>query len=175
MSEEHTFKILVLGTYGVGKTSLIHNLTNSQPIEGAGLTYGVRFSDYHVLIGIHRVKFQFWEFVGKREYEFMYTELFSAADGAFIIFDLSRPETFESVGRYIHKIEKHVDVEIPIAVIGNKLDLVEDDVLIVDRPRSIEFVEQHGGIYVESSKNNAKELCNVLNQMYASMSMVIGA
>ena len=46
--------------------------------------------------------------------------------GVVLVFDVTNEESFKSLSVYMEKICEHAGVDIPIVLVGNKVDLVED-------------------------------------------------
>lgn len=117
-------KIVVLGHFGVGKTSLIRRFVSNS------------FSDkYQVSIGVHITKkvveisaddtisFIIWDLEGTDEIHTIRDAYLLGTHGALFVFDVSRPSTFQNLKEDL-KIVTSKMPKVPILVIGNKVDLV---------------------------------------------------
>jgi len=116
LPHEFFVKILVLGDLGVGKTSLLeayvgddHTCQVSSPdCSCSSLDRSANKTDYRVSVdvGYHLKKLdicsnrkatiQLWDVPGHERYSGMSRVYYKYAHGALIVFDLARPETFES-------------------------------------------------------------------------------
>ena len=60
--------------------------------------------------------------MGQIEYKFFHASVYSGAHGAFIVCDITRPETLENISEWISNLFK-VTNTIPLVFLGNKNDL----------------------------------------------------
>lgn len=80
--------------------------------------------------------------------------------GALLFFDLTEPESFKNTKKWLQEIESHTEDGIKIMLIGNKLDIVEEDASKrkVDRSEIMEFAKKHNLIYEETSALSGKNV-----------------
>jgi len=151
-----TFKILVVGASGVGKTTLLEQIVKYKPKKDTVKTIGVKFYLHEVLIDDKKYTLQFWDFIENERFEFLYKDYFRGANAAIIIFDWSRIETFYSAQRYLRLIRKFTKSNISFIIVGNKIDLV-DDLEWFDRSSIRELFDEEGGFYIECSMKNTEK------------------
>ncbi|MFW9881021.1 MAG: Rab family GTPase [Candidatus Thorarchaeota archaeon] len=153
------FKILVLGAPGVGKTTLINNYSDKPFQENTASKVGVNFFIKYEIIDGHKYTMQFWDFLDEEKFGSLHTLYYKGASAIFLIFDLSEPNTFDYIKKYLSKVRKEGQLtQCPTLLIGNKLDLVlsEDK---IDREMYYEFVRQEGLLgYIETSMNNLESI-----------------
>ena len=123
-------KVVVIGDSAVGKTSLIKKYTMNSFNEDYIKTIGAQFSTYNKTTGPNDnidFKLLFWDLAGQSEYNFMRPTFYSGAQGAILVFDLTRPETLESVIDWYKELRDNCG-DIPAILFGNKSDLAENKV-----------------------------------------------
>lgn len=82
---------------------------------------------------------------------------YKEAYGALLVYDISRPPTFESVAHWKQEIDSKVRLpngaNLPVVLVANKCDLLETE---VNREELDAFCEQHGfeGWFETSAKLN---------------------
>ncbi len=113
---ENFRKVVVIGDGGVGKTSLIQRFTQGSSNNEYIKTLGARFRT-------HNKRIVFWVPAGQKEFSFMRPTFYNGAKGAIIVFDLSRPETLDSVMEWYEDLKKFCGT-LPTVLFGNKLDLI---------------------------------------------------
>jgi len=101
------------------------------------------------------------------EFEFLFLEHFKNADGAIIIFDLSKPQTFEDAKRYHRKLKKYAREKTPFVLLGNKFDLIKNYGVNLDRSEFIQFAKRWGGFYSDCSVWNIKIFEKVILRLYS--------
>ncbi|XP_011677462.1 ras-related protein Rab-32B [Strongylocentrotus purpuratus] len=133
---EHLYKVLVIGEFGVGKTSLIRRYTEGYFSPNYKLTIGVDFAlkslDWDENT---RVNLQLWDIAGHERFGHMTRVYYKYAIAAVIVFDLSRPATFDSVLKWSTDVHEKVmlanEQPVPLLLLANKCDL-PDTVLDAD-------------------------------------------
>lgn len=156
---EDIFKIIVLGASGVGKTTIMEQYAEKVFDEHRTAKMGVNFFRKQVRVNGKDYKFQFWDFIYNKQFESFHQVYSSGASAVFFVFDLTRPETFEFHERCLKNIWWQINLNrAPLLLIGNKLDLIENQE-IIDRKKYGEFVRKEGLLgYIETSIKKNDEL-----------------
>ncbi|XP_022095623.1 ras-related protein Rab-32B-like [Acanthaster planci] len=155
---EHLYKVLVIGEFGVGKTSIIRRYTEDRFSPNYKLTIGVDFAlkpiDWD---NTKRINLQLWDIAGHERFGHMTRVYYKYAIAAVIVFDLSRPATFDSVLKWYSDVNQKVmlanEQPVPVLLLANKCDL-EDTVL--DAKMLEDFCHKHNfiGWFATSAKDN---------------------
>jgi len=145
---DYTFKILLLGDANVGKTSFAkrycYNLFN--PSER--MTIGVDFHVKTIEINDKKIKLQIWDMGGEERFRFLLPTYCLGANGAFLLYDITRSSTLDNLQEW-SSIVRQKGGEIPLIIIGSKLDLAETQrqiptehgVQIAEKNKFTEFLE----------------------------------
>ncbi|XP_020891881.1 ras-related protein Rab-32B, partial [Exaiptasia diaphana] len=123
--QENLYKVLVIGEYGVGKTSIIRRYTEGYFSPNYKLTIGVDFAQKVIdWDESTRINLQLWDVAGHERFGHMTRVYYKYAIAAVIVFDLSRPATFEAVSKWYSDISQKVmltnEKPIPIILLANK-------------------------------------------------------
>ncbi|TFG12218.1 MAG: GTP-binding protein [Promethearchaeota archaeon] len=121
----NTVKIVVSGDGGVGKTSFLNKLVHDHFNEDNELTRGVDFFSKIIQVNGTEYNFILWDFAGQDQFKEITDKFVDGSIAAFILFDLSRLNTLETVLNWIDKLKTFGDI--PILLLGTKLDLVESE------------------------------------------------
>lgn len=117
-------KIVVLGHFGVGKTSLIHRFVNNSFSDKYQVSIGVHITKKVVEVSVEdTISFIIWDLEGTDEINTIRDAYLLGTHGALFVFDVSRPSTFQNLKEDL-KIVTSKMPKTPILVIGNKADLV---------------------------------------------------
>lgn len=118
-------KLVLAGSYGVGKTSIRRNYMGETFIQDHLSTLGADFAVKRVDINESTVlELQIWDLAGQPGFENLRQRFFKGAAAAFMIFDLTRRETFTSLDDWFEQLWRSQKTKrMPIAIIGNKNDL----------------------------------------------------
>lgn len=128
-------KICLLGDWGVGKTSLIRRFVYNAYNDRYLSTLGVKVSKKSIVIKDFKKKPFFkvnltlliWDLVGQRGFQCLQVSAFKGTNAAFVVCDLSRPETIERMEWWVSSLFK-VTKRIPLIFLANKVDLIENSV-----------------------------------------------
>lgn len=157
-------KIVLIGHFGVGKTSLIRRFVENTFSEDYKVTIGVHISKKTIDIsdGETFVSLIIWDLEGQDDIKKTRASYLLGTHGFIYVFDLSRPVTFENLDSEIKFLKENYP-KIPIKVVGNKIDLVNKTYLTqyssVFKPFVDFFISAKTGSRVESLFSKlAKEL-----------------
>ena len=123
-------KILLLGDGGVGKTSMIRRFVLDQYSDDYIMTIGAKVSKMGLTLG--RPPFevdmvmQIWDVFGQRGYGGVHEIAVEGAHGVLLVYDITREDTRRSAEEYWMPMVWRLAGRIPMALVGNKLDLAED-------------------------------------------------
>ncbi|KAG2456318.1 RAB38 protein, partial [Polypterus senegalus] len=125
--KEHLYKILVIGDLGVGKTSIIKRSVHQNYSPNYRATIGVDFAlkvlnwDADTV-----VRLQLWDIAGQERFGNMTRVYYREAIGAFIVFDITRPSTFEAVMKWKEDLDSKLTLSngtnVPAVLLANKCD-----------------------------------------------------
>ncbi|XP_074663085.1 ras-related protein Rab-32-like [Tubulanus polymorphus] len=153
---EFLYKVLVVGEFGVGKTSIIKRYTEGFFSPNYKLTIGVDFALKTLQWDEHtKVNLQLWDIAGHERFGHMTRVYYKYAIGAIIVFDLSRPATFDSVIKWLNDVNSKVMLAngdpVPIILLANKCDLDDCE---IDEKSIAAFVQQNNllGWFATSAK-----------------------
>ena len=119
------FKIIICGDPSVGKSSLILRYTNNAFRRHYIPTLGVHVSDKIFQIEESYIQLVLWDIAGQAKFETMRQQFYLGSDGIFLIFDLSKPNSLESVSNWYYDIQNQLTDRPALTgyIIGNKKDI----------------------------------------------------
>ncbi|XP_060577918.1 ras-related protein Rab-38-like [Ruditapes philippinarum] len=157
-TREHLFKVLVIGEFGVGKTSIIRRYVDGHFNPNYKLTIGVDFALKSIEWDTDtKVNLQLWDIAGHERFGHMTRVYYKYAIAAIIVFDLSRPATFDSIPKWLNDVNSKVMLSnedpVPVILLANKCD-VED--VTIDEKKISDFCQAHNIVkwYQTSAKDN---------------------
>ena len=121
-------KVLIGGDGGVGKTTLLHRYIERKFIISTKMTIGVEFFIKELEVDGKKILLQIWDFGGQERFRFLLNNYARGAKGALFLFDLTRPMSLEKIEDWLN-IFRVEDQNVPILLIGSKLDLVNQMVI----------------------------------------------
>ncbi|MHA1234426.1 MAG: Rab family GTPase [Promethearchaeota archaeon] len=123
----YKFKIIICGDPSVGKSSLILRYTNNAFRRHYIPTLGVHVSDKIFQIEESYIQLVLWDIAGQAKFETMRQQFYLGSDGIFLIFDLSKPNSLESVSNWYYDIQNQLTDRPALTgyILGNKKDIVQ--------------------------------------------------
>ena len=122
---DYKFKIIICGDPSVGKSSLILRFTNNAFRRHYIPTLGVHVSDKIFQIDGSYIQLVLWDIAGQQKFQNMRQQFYLGSDGLFLIFDLSKPSSLESISNWYYDIQNQL-TDRPVLrgyLIGNKKDI----------------------------------------------------
>jgi small GTP-binding protein len=117
-------KVVLLGSQGAGKTSLIlRYTTRAFSANSAPATIG---SSLHTRKLVHegtRVKLQIWDTAGQERFRSMAPIYYRGAHVCVLVYDITDRQSLEDVRSWLEELGRTVPKETVIYVVGAKTDL----------------------------------------------------
>ena len=110
-----------------------------------------------------------WDIGGQEKFRFLHQHFYKGTKGALLIFDLTRDQTFREMEEWISEVYKTLGEKIPLVLIGNKLDLVEEIGDVVNREEARSFAEKESRIYIETSAKSGQNVEEAFTELTKRM------
>ncbi|MFX1323354.1 MAG: Rab family GTPase [Promethearchaeota archaeon] len=163
MPAKSTFKIIVAGDGGVGKTTLLHRYIENRFKFDTKITIGVEI--FNKMITFETGSYcslQIWDFSGQDRFKFLLDSFVLGAKGALVLFDLTKsPRFLEKIDGWVNLIRKH-NKNVPMVLIGTKADL--EDKLLVGEDDISDLMKKHN--FLQYFTTSSKTGLNVNEAFY---------
>ncbi|XP_045568936.1 ras-related protein Rab-38 [Salmo salar] len=160
--KEHLYKVLVIGDLGVGKTSIIKRYVHQTYSTNYRATIGVDFALKVLNWDSETVRLQLWDIAGQERFGNMTRVYYREAMGAFIVFDVTRPTTFEAITKWKEDLDSKLMLtnreSIATVLLANKCDHGRE-VLTNNGVKMDQFCKDNG--FVGWFETSAKENTNI--------------
>ena len=167
-SYEMMFKVVIVGDSFVGKTNIMSKYLKNEFHEDTKATVGVEFGSKQFKIGGHNIRAQIWDTAGQERYKSITSAYYKGAKGAFVVYDITRKESFDSIDKWINDLYSSADKKLTIVVIGNKNDL--EDQRIITKEQGQEKANKLNIAFMETSaltgNNLDKAFEMMMNEVY---------
>jgi len=130
---EKTYKVILVGNTGVGKSALLQRATSGSPVRDGVLpaTIGVDFKVVPVSTplgprGDALVKLQVWDTAGQERYRSIVPNFFRSTHAVVFFYDISNRGTFDAIPAWIRTFREaryHLDTHVICWLVGSKADL----------------------------------------------------
>ena len=150
---DYMFRYIIVGDSNVGKSCLLLQFTDNKFRQNHEATIGVEFGGKTIILSEKTIKIQIWDTAGQEVYQAITRGYYKGATGAFVVYDITRRETFEHVERWLDDVKTNASKDIQIILIGNKKDLENERVVSFDEGASL--AEKYGILFLETSAKTA--------------------
>lgn len=118
-------KICMLGSFAVGKTSLVRRFVESIYADVYQTTVGVKVDKKNVTVNGSDISLVLWDIYGEDDYQKMRWTYLRGASGYLLVADGTRKATFEKAFGLEQRVKEEVGA-IPFVFLINKCDLQQD-------------------------------------------------
>ncbi|KAI9397040.1 hypothetical protein POPTR_004G226400v4, partial [Populus trichocarpa] len=154
------------------KSNLLSRFTRNEFCLESKSTIGVEFATRTLQVEGRTVKAQIWDTAGQERYRAITSAYYRGALGALLVYDVTKPTTFENVSRWLKELRDHADSNIVIMLIGNKTDLKHLRAVATEDAQS--YAEKEGLAFIETSAleatNVEKAFQTILSEIYRIVS-----
>lgn len=120
-------KLIMLGEYGVGKSSIFTRYCNNSYFDFHLTTIGVDFKSKIVEIHGKPIKVHIWDTAGQEKFRTIVSHYYRGSDGVLLIFDLTNIISFYRLRNWIHELKEIMEnQDYKLILIGNKSDLISN-------------------------------------------------
>ena len=160
---EMMFKVVLVGDSFVGKTNIMSKYIKNEFHEDSKATVGVEFGSKQFTVEGHSIKAQIWDTAGQERYKAITSAYYKGAKGAFIVYDITRKQSFESVDKWVNDVSAVADKKITLILIGNKSDL--EDQRQVTKEQGEEKANKLELAFLETSAFSGENLDKAFDMM----------
>ena len=89
------------------------------------MTIGVDFHVKLIELQNKKIKLQIWDVGGEERFRFLLPTYCLGANAAFLLYDITRPQTLDNISEWVN-IVRQKGGDIPIMLVGSKIDLAEE-------------------------------------------------
>ncbi|CRG95115.1 ras-related protein Rab-11B, putative [Plasmodium gallinaceum] len=167
---DHLYKIILVGDATVGKTHLLSRYIRGSLPSVSKATIGVEFATRTIPLAVGgTVKAQIWDTAGQERYRSITSAHYRRSAGAILVYDITKKKTFLSISKWLEEIRQNADKDIVIMLVGNKVDLTEQDESKrkVTYEQGANFAKENNLFFAETSavsKLNVKHIFESLLQ-----------
>ena len=112
----------------MGKTCLVSRYLKNTLPKAQGPTIGVEFATKNVTMKDGAVvKAQLWDTAGQEKYRAICVAHYRKALGCLVVYHITNRKTFNNVKYWMQTIHDQAEQDICIMLVGNKVDLVEEN------------------------------------------------
>jgi small GTP-binding protein len=124
---EYRFKFVIIGDHEVGKTSIIRRFVEKRYTSDYRATIGINILSHEFKFFGNEIGVTLWDIGAQKYFRRFRKSYYLGTQAAFLVFDLTNRKSFEHVLDWYEELKLFTPGEdIPIVIVGNKTDLVEE-------------------------------------------------
>ena len=155
-----SFKIIVVGDSGVGKSCLTMKGTKNHFEECYSPTVGFEFFTFNIRINDKNIKLQIWDTCGQEAYRSLITSFYRNASLAILVYSIDNVNSFNNIEAWLNEIKSQANPETKVFLIGNKIDLEDQRKITIEMAQT--FSNEHSfNFFVETSAKTGFNAQNV--------------
>ncbi|MFX0103311.1 MAG: Rab family GTPase [Candidatus Hodarchaeota archaeon] len=121
---DYTWKIIVSGEGGVGKSTLLHRYFYHEFRPDMSMTVGVSHLSHDIDRNGKLVRLIIWDLGGQKRFDVLHPAYVGDATAGFVFFDSTSLETLENMDKWVDLIRKKNTEDILLVMVGTKIDLI---------------------------------------------------
>ena len=159
----YRFKFCIIGDNAVGKTSSIRQFVEGKFDTDYKSTIGLNIVTHSFPLLDNEINAVLWDLGGQQYYHKFRRNYYNGTQAAFILFDLTRYESFENARDYWYpELKEFAPPGIPIVLVGNKSDLKDKRKVKYEEGEKLadELSEKENSLvsYIETSAANGENV-----------------
>lgn len=144
MPGAYKWKVVMMGDFAVGKTSLVRRFVYDEFSDFYLTTVGVKVTKKEVSVNDNDISLLLWDIAGSDRFSSITTEYLRGASGAIIVADITRESSVQNISSHIDMILSS-NPSAGIVVALNKIDLLEENDERLMYLKSDEFLKSLNG------------------------------
>ena len=124
-----SFKIIVIGDSGVGKSCLTTQAVRNNFQEFYQATVGFEFLTFNLRINNNVVKLQIWDTCGQEVYKSLISNFYRNSSLALILYAINNRDSFKHAENWLNDLKNQSNPNVRVFLVGNKSDLENERVV----------------------------------------------
>ena len=124
-----SFKIIVIGDSGVGKSCLTTQAVRNNFEEFYTATVGFEFLTFNMRINNNVLKLQIWDTCGQEVYKSLISNFYRNSSLALILYAINNRDSFQHSETWLNDLKNQANPNVKVFLVGNKSDLENERVV----------------------------------------------
>jgi small GTP-binding protein len=152
-----SFKIIIIGDPGVGKSCISVKAIKDKFIEGYETTVGFDFFTYCIKMNGQIIQLKIWDTCGQEVYRALIHNFFRNTSLAILVYSIDNKESFKNLNFWLNDLKTQSNPDIKIILIGNKKDLNEKREVTLEQGEKF-YKEKQFQLFVETSAKTGENI-----------------
>ena len=152
-----SFKIIIIGDPGVGKSCISVKAIKDKFIEGYETTVGFDFFTYCIKMNGQIIQLKIWDTCGQEVYRALIHNFFRNTSLAILVYSIDNKESFKNLNFWLNDLKTQSNPDIKIILIGNKKDLNEKREVTFEQGEKF-YKEKQFQLFAETSAKTGENI-----------------
>lgn len=144
-ADRMTFKLILVGDGGVGKTTFVKRHRTGEFEKKYVATLGVEVHPLKFQTNLGEICFNCWDTAGQEKFGGLRDGYYIQGHAAIIMFDVTSRPTYKNVEMWYKDLLRVCGDEIPIVLVGNKVDIKQREVkakqIVFHRKKTMQYCD----------------------------------
>ena len=141
-------KVVVVGSSGTGKSSIVLRYTDDAFVDEMASTIGVDFKVKTVTMDDKRIKLTIWDTAGQERFRTLAGSYYRSAQLAIVVYDVTDEASYDALETWIDELNLYSEHKMVKVLVGNKIDLKPR---VVPEDKALLFATKREMLYIETS------------------------
>ena len=156
-----SFKIIVIGDSGVGKSCLTTQAVRNNFEEFYTATVGFEFLTFNMRINNNVLKLQIWDTCGQEVYKSLISNFYRNSSLALILYAINNRDSFQHAETWLNDLKNQANPNVRVFLVGNKSDLENERVVSKEEGENFK-VEKKLDRFIETSAKTGENARSAL-------------
>ena len=149
---KYMFRICLIGSLSVGKTSLLARYTENFFKQTYSNTIGVDFRVVTLKYKDIIAKVHIWDTAGHERFKSITVNYYRSSHGFIYVYDITNKESLLNLDSWIHSSNEYCNTNVINFLVGNKSDLEKERK--ISKEEGEDFAKKYDLIFLETSAKN---------------------
>lgn len=161
--KEYNHRIVVLGDYAVGKSSIVVQYVKNEFNEKEESTIGAAFMIKTILNRGNYIKFEIWDTAGQEKFNSLIPMYYRGAQAALIVYDITSKRSFNRAKEWVRELAREKPKEFLKILVGNKIDLESCREVLTDEGEK--FAKENNLLFYETSAKTHSRIDDIFTDI----------
>ncbi|KAJ6253649.1 hypothetical protein M0813_13063 [Anaeramoeba flamelloides] len=153
---ENLFKLVIVGTSGVGKTNLLTRFCDNEFLSSSMSTIGLEFRTKKLQIKNVEVMAQIWDTAGQEKFRAIPPTTYRGSHGVILTYAINDMNSFTGLHAWYEIALQYCPTDTKFLLVGNKKDLDSDRAVGFELAQK--YAKEHGMLLIETSAKSSENV-----------------
>ncbi|CAD8047585.1 unnamed protein product [Paramecium sonneborni] len=149
----YSFKFIIVGDSGVGKSCLLQQFTEGQFKNNIDSTVGIGFGQKDVIYKDSVIRVNIWDTAGQESFRSITRAYYRGSIACLLVYDVTKKKSFHHLINWFNEVKQ--DSQANIIIVGNKIDSWGRE---VSQDEGQQLAQQTGSLYFETSAKTGENV-----------------